>query len=159
MPETPTFEPEAVDKPKIQPEQQTEKNEAQSESVRRVIKQKLNKLEESDISGELKELMSGWIENNLQGESLNAYADKIKERGSSITLGELLEGMADIYLGQNPDLAKKFQNGEIDWSHLADGMFDLTFQFALNSNSAPERAEQRKEVERILARFKEIVYE
>jgi hypothetical protein len=119
--------------------------------------EKIDKLEKSDIAGDLKELMSGLIEKNLESKDLETYASRVKEKGGSVKIGELLDGMADIYLGQHPDLAKKFHNGEVSPGQMAEGIFDLTFQNALDANKGPDRVEQRKKVEQVLKQFKEIV--
>lgn len=112
----------------------------------------LQKLEQSDVSADLKELIHGWTEQHLNGVAREAYVDWFKEKGTSATIADLLEAASDTKLNSSPELKRKFQNGEISAGELAEGMFDAIFGFALSGN-------QRAEVEKILDRFKQIVGE
>lgn len=127
------------------------------ESPDQRVAQTLQRLEKSNVGPALKELLNGYLENSLSGIELEVYAEKVKERGNDISVGELVEGVADTYLSEHPDINEKFQKGEIGIAQLADGVFDLVFQEAIAANSSPDRSEQLAQVNQILREFKSVM--
>ncbi|MBI5412503.1 hypothetical protein HZA43_05055 [Candidatus Peregrinibacteria bacterium] len=87
-----------------------------------------------------------------------AYIQKVKEESKNTKIGEMLEGMADIYLVAHPDINSKLQaNKTEELPKVFEGMFDVLFQWALSVNEGKGREEAHRKVEHILARFKEIL--
>jgi hypothetical protein len=124
-----------------------------------MVRAAVQKLEKSDISGDIKELMDGWLLENIKEPSArNAYIEKVREHGKDIKIGDMLEGMADIYLGAHPELNAKLQtNRTEELPKVFEGMFDVLFQYALSVNEGKGREDAHRKVEHTLARFKEIV--
>ncbi len=113
---------DALDKQKEEPSLPKEESE-QAKEIKRG-KDKIKALESSSVSGDLKELMNGWLEQNLSGESLNAYVDKVRENPKKITITSLLEGISETLLNQDKDLKKQFDDGEVTVMQLADNALD-----------------------------------
>lgn len=154
-PEKPSGAP--PEQKKDAPEKGQEK-EARQPTPMEMVHAAVQKLEKSDIAGDIKELMDGWLLDNIKDPTARqAYIEKVRERGEDIKIGEMLEGMADIYLGAHPEINAKLQaNKTEELPKVFEGMFDVLFQWALSVNGGKGREEAHRKVEHILARFKEV---
>lgn len=124
-----------------------------------VFRSKVQKLEESEISDEIKELMKEWILAHINPIARESFIQKIKQRGSSIKIREMLEDMSDMYLDQHPEANERvLANPREELPKLFEGMFDVLFQWALSVHEGEAREEARQKVERLIARMKEIGY-
>lgn len=153
-PEKPNDAPLEQEKPTLE---KREEKEARRPTHMELLRTALKKLEESDIAEDLKKRMDGWLLKNIKDPAARqAYVERVKERGKELKIAELLEAMADTYLGAHPDMNVKLQANKAELLPQAlEGMFDVLFQDALGVNDLSRK--ELDEVERLLARFKEIL--
>ena len=132
-----------------------EQKEAKPKTASQKLREAVRKLEKSDIAGELKELMHEWNHHHIKdAEARQIYLEKVNNKGDKIKLGELLEAMLEIYVGNNPEVLKKIEaNRQEELPKAYEVMFDELFQWALSVNKGKDREQARRKIEHIKRRF------
>lgn len=111
-----------------------------------IINRTMQNLEKSDQAVFIKELMVMYLaERQLHDEvQRTAFMDKV--RTQNVTIEQIVEGMVEAAVQNDPALLRRFQNREVTVAQIAEGVIDQMFAIALAHANSPKFPEgQRKE--------------
>lgn len=119
----------------------------------------LRKLETADaeLASSIKDLIAGYFEHHLDPER-DLKSDKLRQAlAENESLSSLLTRMAEIAVDREPNLVQGLESQTRSVDQLTEAMLDRVFSFALSVNLEPEREPQRRHVQAVLDKTRQLL--